>query len=361
MKKILVGYVIDGRHSGIDKYLLGFANAAAENGVMLDFLTEKADPELQSHLASLGFGLIEIPSLKKPIAQYRALKRIIRRGGYDGVYVNISESFNCMAVTAAKSCGVEKRIVHSHASGVDRENKYVRAFRTCLNSLFRGYVSKAATRRLACSTVAGEWLFDKSYDIVYNAVDDTRFAFDSAVRDSVRRELGLEDRRVLIHIGHFCYSKNNFFLMDVMKKVTELDNTAVLLCAGTGYNFDAVCSYAKKLGIDGNVRFLGVRTDVNRLMCGADVFVFPSRFEGLSVTCVEAQFSGLDCVVSTGVSRETDISGRMIFLPADDPGVWAETIMAVGKNRRKAELSESALERYCIRNQKKQLTDILKG
>ena len=90
MKKILVGYIEDGRHSGIDKYLLNFAEAAFEQGVKIDFLTNQIDDELQTRLERMGFGLIKIPSLKRPFKQYRAIRRILRGGSYAGAYFNIS-------------------------------------------------------------------------------------------------------------------------------------------------------------------------------------------------------------------------------------------------------------------------------
>lgn len=361
MKKLLVGYIQDGRHSGIDKYLLNFASVAAEQGVRLDFLTDKIDPELQRRLSAYGFGLFEVPSLKHPLKQYKKIKRLIRSGGYDGVYMNISEAFNCMGIYAAAKCRVPVRIVHSHSSGVDRTNKYVRLVRTLIHRMFRRFLYRKSTRRLACAQVAGKWMYPGDFEIIYNAVDSARFTYDEKARLKMRQELGLEDRFVLIHIGHFCYAKNNFFLMDVMRAVVQREPDAVLLSVGTGADFDAVQAYARQLGIENNVRFLGVRGDVPALLCAADVFVFPSRIEGLSVTCVEAQFSGLPCVFSSKISPETKISDRVTFLPIDSTDAWAEAVFALRQDRCGARLERETVLHYDFSMQKNQLADILRG
>lgn len=92
---------MDGKHSGIDKYLLNFCSVAAEHHVTLDFLTDKITPDLQNYLQGLHFGLFEIPSLKHPVKQYKVIYQILQHNGYDGVYFYISEAFHCLGLLAA--------------------------------------------------------------------------------------------------------------------------------------------------------------------------------------------------------------------------------------------------------------------
>lgn len=361
IKKMLVGYIQDGKHSGIDKYLLGFIKIAHENGVVLDLLTDEVTSEMSAYLSKLGYGLFAVPSLKKPLAQYKTIKKIIKKGCYDGVYFNISESFNCMGILAAKKYGIPVRIVHSHSSGVDRANKYVRTAREVLHKLFRHRVSSLATHRFACSSIAGKWMFDKNFNIIYNAVDKTRFSYNETVREDMRRALVLTDEKVFIHIGNFCYAKNTFFLVDIMKQVLKREKNAILLSVGTGPDFEAVCEYAKKLKVDKNIRFLGVRDDIPALLSAADVFIFPSRFEGLPITCIEAQFSGLPCILSDEIAAEVKISDRVSFLSIDNAENWAKYAILNINQRNSAVLSSEVLQNYDIENQKKQLSAILKG
>ncbi len=361
MKKVLVGFIQDGRHSGIDKYLLSVCRVAHQNGIQLDFLTTEETEDMSEYLKSLNFGLFEVPSLKNPFSQYKKIKEIIKKGGYDGVYLNISETFNCMGLIAAKAEKIPVRIVHSHASGVDRKNKYVRLFRTVLNTLFKRFITNAATRRLAPSSVAGEWLFTKDYEIIYNAVDGEKFKFNEDNRQAKRAELGIDDKKVFLHIGNFCYAKNHYFLMDVMKEIIKKDKNVCLLAVGTGYDFDNVCEYAKEIGIDKNAKFLGVRQDVAELFSASDMFVFPSRFEGLSIACVEAQFSGLPCILSDSIAPETKIAENTVFLPTDNAVAWAVTALKNIDKRVSAKLHSDVTQKFDIANQKEQLLDVLRS
>ena len=361
IKKMLVGYIQDGRHSGIDKYLLGFCEVAYQNGVTLDFLTDGIDPELKTRFDKMGFSLFEIPSLKDPVGQYKAVKQIIKNGGYDAAYFNISEAFNCPGLFAAAACKLPVRIVHSHSSGVDKNNKYVRTLRTFLHKIFRLVLYKKATKCLACSDVAGKWMFPCGFEIIYNAVDNSRFTFDPQKREQTRKALGIEkDTKVFIHVGHCCYVKNNFFLMQVMSEIVKKDSSSLLISVGSGPDFEAVADFAKKLGIDKNIKFLGIRQDIPDLLCAADAFIFPSRFEGLGIACVEAQFSGLPCVVSTGIPKEAQLSENVTFLSFDSPEKWAVTALEYANNKRgKADLSDGVENKYSFDASKAQLLKIL--
>ncbi len=362
MKNVLVGYVIDGKHSGIDKYLLGVCKVAHEEGVHLDFLTDEVTESMTELLNIYNFGLYAVPSLKNPLGQYKAIKAIISQNGYDAVYANISESFNCMLPLAAKKCHVPVRMVHSHSSGVDRASKLSRFVRTFLHCVFRPIISRVATHRFACSTVAGEWMFGaKDCTVIYNAVDASRFAFNADIRTDMRRELGAEGKKVFIHIGNFSFVKNHFYLMEVMKAISQQDDDALLLCVGDGPDMAAVTEYAQTLGIRDKVKFLGIRDDIPALMCAADIMIFPSRFEGLSVTCIEAQMSGLPLVLSNTLSRDTQISAHVEFLPLDDAALWADKALSIIGERKEAQLLGGAAEHYDISFARNQIAQILKG
>lgn len=117
MKKILIGYLIDGKNSGIDNYILNIIDQIKNDNVKIDCLTNHIDNELKSRLDKLGVGLLEIPTLKHPYSHYCAMKAIIRKGKYDIAYFNISEAFNSLGLLAAHRCDVKKIVVHSHSSG----------------------------------------------------------------------------------------------------------------------------------------------------------------------------------------------------------------------------------------------------
>lgn len=154
MKKILVGYVIDGKHSGIDKYLLNFLENVHNENIKIDFLTTKKDEEIEETLKKYNSELIEVPRLVHPIKKYKALKKVYKTGNYDIAYLNISEAFNCISAIAAKRSKVKKVVIHSHSSGTSKQNIIKRNIFKTLNYIFRGILYHYGDLFLACSKEA---------------------------------------------------------------------------------------------------------------------------------------------------------------------------------------------------------------
>ena len=156
-----------------------------------------------------------------------------------------------------------------------------------------------------------------------------------------------------------CYQKNNFFLVDLIYEISKKENDAVLLCVGTGVDEQRLKEYAKELCVDKNIKFLGVRSDVSDILCASDVFVFPSRFEGLPLTCVEAQISGLPCVLSNRIDSDVKLSDKTLILDLDVKK-WAPAVLQLlGSERTSSELSEDVLSKYSFENSTSQLREIL--
>ncbi len=360
--KILAGFIEDGKHSGIDRYLLNFLSVAQENGVEVDFLTSVYDEALAKTLAEKGSRLWAIPNLKKPLAQYRTVKKIVREGGYDLFYANISEALNCPAAFAAKRQGI-RVILHSHSSGVDRANALSRAVRSFLNRVCRLFLYRAGDRYFACSEKAALWLFPEKvlhspdFTLIYNAVSFDKFAFSEEKRKAIRRELGIENKKMLLFVGHFCYQKNNFFLLEFLKVLLKKEPEAVLVCAGTGPDLEAFRARAREMGLADRVFLLGVRQDVEALFSAGDVFLLPSRFEGLPLVAVEAQTSGIPCLVSDRITKLCALSQNIEFLP-ENAALWAEaTGKALALPRGAAKIPAEEKQKFDLTEQKQQFTE----
>lgn len=185
---------------------------------------------------------------------------------------------------------------------------------------------------IACSAEAGEWLFGKdackkeNYYFLPNAVDLERFRPDDAVRDRYRREMGLEDKLVIGHVGRYSEQKNHPFLIKLFEKLHEKRPDARLLLVGGGERMEQTRETVMKLGLSDAVIMTGNRDDVDALLQAMDIFAFPSLWEGLPVTLVEAQAAGLPCVIADNISSDVDITPLVTRLPIDDPEVWAEEL-----------------------------------
>lgn len=350
MKRILVGFIMDGKAGGIDKYLLNFLTTVSKEDLRVDFLTNRIDKELEGKLSSYGSGLYEIADLKHPVSQYRQVKMMIRKHGYDAVYLNVSTAIDCIAAAAAFRMQVKTRIIHSHSSGNDCENILKRYIFNVIHSVCRCFLYRFATEYFGCSKKAGEWLFPRrivqsgQFRVIYNAVDRKRFTYSESVRHEVREELKLHGKFVIGHVGNFCYQKNHRFLLEVFRETLKKRRDVKLLLAGDGVRFEMMRKLSEDMGIGGHILFLGRRPDMDRLYQAMDVFLLPSHFEGLPIVGIEAQSAGLPCIMSDRITREAKITKNCLFLPCKKKDVkyWASVISNMKKPRRKAEFLENA-------------------
>lgn len=320
MKKLLIGMICDGKAGGIDKYLLNFYESVRSDDLRVDFLTNKKDPELEERLKEAGANLYEIPSLMHPVHQYRKVKKLIRQNGYDIVYMNISTALTFPVLKAAYDCKVKKIIAHSHSSGYDCENSVKRSVFTWLHFLCKGFVCKYANSFLCCSDKAAEWMFDrainrhKRYQVVLNAVDTLKFTFDNEKRQLFRKKLGVENKFVVGNVGNMCYQKNQLFLIDVFYELLKKAPDAHLVIIGDGVLLPQIQANIGKYHLEENVSLLG-RVDVSEgYMNAFDVFALPSRFEGLGIVFIEAQYARVPCVASDRVPILAKISNMISFV-----------------------------------------------
>lgn len=360
-KKILAGYIMDGHSGGIDSYLLTFLQQIWQPGMQIDFLSDRKDRELERAVEKYGTRIYQVSSLWHAFRQYRETRKIIEENGYDEVYLNISTAMDFIGAKAARDCGVKEVILHSHSSGNDCENAVRRHVYNGLHKICRLFFHRYGTRHCACSKAAGRWMYPEkimeapSFEVIHNAVDRKKFAYDSAVREEVRRELGIENKFVLGHAGNFCYQKNHAFLLDVFEEVLKINKEAVLVLAGDGVRFEAMKKRAGEKGIEKSILFLGRRSDIPRLYQAMDVFVLPSNFEGLPIAGIEAQSSGLPCFMSDRITQEAKITSECAFLSFQTGAAgWAREIVKKSGERRAAEYLENA-GMYDIERQKEEL------
>lgn len=186
----------------------------------------------------------------------------------------------------------------------------------------------------ACSDKAGQWLYGKNvknrknYMLLTNAIDTDKYVYDSKIREKVRDEFNLGEKFVVGHVGRIFAPKNHKYLLEVFKEILKEKSDAMLMIVGTGPMENEVKEKVKELGLTENVIMTGVRSDVNELMQAMDCFVFPSLYEGLPVTVVEAQTAGLLCFVSDTVTDEVSLTDLVTMLSIEkSPKEWADLIL----------------------------------
>ena len=215
---------------------------------------------------------------------------------------------------------------------------------------------------MACSTEAGEWLYGRRacqsgrFVFLPNAVDTRRFAMDPASRRALRRELGLEGRLVIGHVGRFNEAKNHGFLLDVFKLVHDRRPDAALLLVGDGALQGEAVRKAVALGIAEDVLLTGNRSDVPALLGAMDLFAFPSLWEGLPVTLIEAQAAGLPCLISDTITHDVDVSPLVTRLSPDSAERWAEELL---KPRARVDVTADIVRAgFDVRSSAQKLTEL---
>ena len=288
--------------------------------------------EVNQELINMGARYITIPQYQRLPQYMLELIKNFRKNKYQIVHVNMN-TLSVFSLCAALIAGVPIRINHNHSTASKGE-----IGRNILKYILKPFAKIFATNYCGCSNYAAEWLFGKkamnkgTVTVFNNAIDINKFKFNADIRKEVRKELNVENKIVIGHIGRFCYQKNHDFLIDIFNEVCKLNDNAVLILVGTGELTDDIKNKVHKLGLDSKVQFLGVRKDVNRIYQAMDVFVLPSRYEGLPVVGVEAQASGTPCIFSDAMTDETKMVKNAVMLSLNELAkVWAKKVLEFAK------------------------------
>lgn len=329
--KVLVFGMTD-NPGGMESCVMNYYRNIDWSDVQFDFLCNWENMVYADEVTAKGSKIYTIPQKSK---DYKAYKKALddffkaHKGEYDVFWYNTCTLTNIDYLVYAKKYGIKKRIIHAHNSG--NETSKLRGIFHYLN---KTRLSQYATDYWSCSIVASEYFYNENiinspkHHIINNAIQTKDYAFDEAVRNEIRKEYKLEDKYVIGHVGRFQYQKNHEFLVDVFNEYLKLDNKAVLMLVGQGEGEEAIRQKVADLGMTENVMFMGVRSDVNKLLQAMDIFVLPSHFEGLPLVLVEAQSAGLPCYVSKDViTKESDVTGNIEFISLDDGDKkWAQII-----------------------------------
>lgn len=321
---------------GLETMIMNYYRHIDKTRIQFDFLTHRdGKKDYDDEILKLGGKIYHLPPLN-PFDYKGYLKKLDEFFQEHREYKIVHSHLDCMStypLRAAKKYGVPVRIAHSHNTSQERNLKYL------VKLYSRSLIPRYATDLFACGEEAGKWMFkNHSFVVMRNAIDAEKFAYNSETARKKREELGIEDKFVLGHVGRFNLQKNHEFLIDIFNEVCKQNENAVLLLIGTGELKEEIHEKVRNLGLDEKVMFLGVREDIPELMQAMDVFVFPSLFEGLPVTLVEAQAAGLSCVVSGTITQEIDITENISFIALEKSAKeWADKILK-NKYLRKNEL-----------------------
>lgn len=312
---------------GLESMLMNYYRNIDRNKIQFDFLEHRdGNHDYTEEILSLGGKIYHVPNVN-PFNTNNYLNELNdffkkHSSEYTIVHSHL-DSMSAYPLKYAQKYGIPVRIAHSHNTNQEKNLKYL------VKMYSKTKIKKFTTNQFACGKEAGQWLFSSNdFQIMNNAIDTEKYIYNSISSLQMKKSLNISGKFVLAHIGRFNKQKNHDFLIDIFKEVYKNDNNSILLLVGVGELEGKVKDKVKRLGLTKVVKFLGLRNDIPDLLQAVDVFVFPSLFEGLPVTLVEAQASGLPCIVSENITDEVKLTENIKYLNLrDDVSIWAKYIL----------------------------------
>ncbi len=317
---------------GLESMLMNYYRHIDRTRVQFDFLVHRQERhEFDDEIESLGGRIYRLHRLKPwSISYRRELNEFFRsHPEYKIVHCHV-DCMSSIPLAAAKAAGVPVRLAHAHSSNQDKDFKY------CLKLYYKRNIPKVATGLFACSEAAGKWMFQcDDFCVLPNAIDAKQYSYNSEIRDRMRKSFGLSDELVIGHVGRFSPVKNHAFIFKILKQLLSMGENVKLLSVGTGRWEEEIKQNAHDMGLDDSIVYAGMRTDVADCMQAMDVFILPSLYEGLPVTMIEAQASGLPCLISDRVPiecKKTNLVEQMQLESGAE--AWAEAAIRLADTKR---------------------------
>lgn len=337
MKVLMINTVELGKN-GISTCILNYSETLRNDGAAVDIAAPNiVEQEVRDRIRKCGAALYELPFRNTSTLLYwNKLKKIIKKGKYDIVHVHGNSATMTVELSAAFVSGCKIRIAHSHNTTCEHQKAH---------RLLLPFFKALCTHGAACGVKAGEWLFkDKDFKVIRNGIDIEKYSYSDKKRKICRDKYGLSPEAIVIgHVGIFNYQKNHEFLVKIFSGLQRSSDAYRLFLVGDGELRENTERLAEQLRVRDKIVFAGNEENVSESLSAMDLFVMPSRFEGLPFVLVEAQASGLPCIVSSAVTAEADLTGLVSYIAGFDEAVWVENIM-------KSPYGHSVMDSEVLRN-----------
>ena len=327
MKKTLV--ILNMSQGGAETFLMKLFRKVDKNKLIFDFIfTTDTKQFYEDEIIKLGGRIYRINSKSyKLLTRHKEVKEIVRKNKYDTVFVASQNSVGALSLYAAKKGGANKLVFRSTNTKASGKISTI-----LLHYLFRPFANRLSNIKLAPSTEAAKHMFGKRYPmdkvkLVNNGIDTNLFEFNEESRVKIRKQLNVSDEFLIGHVGRFAKQKNHKYLIKVFNEVLKVKPNAKLLLIGKGPLKETGIRQAKSLGIYENIIIKEGITNMQEYYMAMDMLVFPSFYEGLPNVVVEAQATGLPCLISNTISKEVVLTDLVNMLSIKvDPVNWAKKI-----------------------------------
>ena len=322
-KRVL--HCINGMGSGgAEKDIINWMHKLIKRNIYFDFLVRSDDLFYRKEILNMGGNIYRVSSFPQ-----RFIKNIIETNSffknnnkkYDAVHVHGNSALYIIPLIFAKKYNIPVRIFHVHSTKTTN----------CIGFLFHRinivFVKKYANVIVGCSKNALQFICsEKKGIIIKNMINTNEIYKIREPMDDVKQKYNLQSfKYVFIHIGRFLDVKNHTFLIDVFREILKLEPSSCLLLVGTGPLLDKIKSKVCKYHLEEKVIFLGESTEINILLNLSNMMIFPSLYEGIPLTVIEAQATMTKVIASDNIDKESAITPYVDFFSLKkDEKKWAE-------------------------------------
>lgn len=376
--KIRILQILGGGDSlgGVERMLLNYYKYIDKSQYIFDFcfIRENTFPLIQDQYGdilenckiyelSVFRGKSTVRGYYKGISK---IKNIIHCGHYDVVHINAGRpALLVVGLIAAKQAYAKSIILHSHSTNPGLDNSIVKKFfMRGIQKFFLHY----GDCFFACSIDAGKYMFGSNiqdnprFELIRNAIDPTKYCYDESKRKEIRDKYLIDKNTILFgHVGRLSKEKNHLFLLKVFKFINEKMPNSKLWIIGDGEQRKSIEQTIERLGIKEKVLLMGARSDIPDLLQAIDAMIFPSLYEGLSVTLVEAQAASVEVFTSSTISREHTVTSLIKYISLyNGEEKWADYVLdhisiPIKKRDTSQEIRNSG---YCIKDVVKKMEDV---
>ncbi len=304
---------------GLENFVMNLYQKIDREKIQFDFIVHaRRENDYVELIESMGGKVYVLPRLlRHPFRNLGGIYKLVKKNRYDIVVRHTANALITPQLIAARLAGA-RTICHSH-NETDASK--------VVHYLGRALMGVAATKRLACSEKAGQWMFGKrSYQVIHNAIDVEKFRYSSEKDKAIREEYELGNGNVYGHIANFREQKNHRYLLKVYAEIAKIDLNARFFCVGDGELREQIETDMKELGLEQRLILTGERKDAECFMSCFDVLIFPSFFEGLPLTLIEAQAAGLPSLISDTITQDVIVTDGLVEMESieEEPAVWAK-------------------------------------
>lgn len=305
------------RKTGIPVSIMNNYRHFKHSDIHCTFVTYGVDKSYEDEIFQNGDEIFILPNrMKRPMAYMKELRKIASSKKYDLAHVHGNSSTMLIELLALK--GQVKVICQAHNTN---------CVHSTLHKILYPLFIKMSEEKSACTEEAGKFLYRKhNVKVLKNGIEAAKYSFSYDIRKEIRDNVGANGNYVILHVGGFYKQKNQDYLLEIFKQYHEKNPLSQLWLIGEGEKKESIMNLVQKYQLENFVKFIGRTNDVSKYMMAADCFVLPSLYESFGIVNIEAQATGLPCIVSTSVPDVAKISDFFYKVPLDDTSKWVEAI-----------------------------------